>query len=214
MTYRSLLVLVDDDPLCERRIQTAIALARSFDAQLTGFAPTGLLELPNTVGAAASMAEFAQLARVELGERARSAAQAFEKACEAARFNACQSVVMECDVAGGLLQQTHSHDLLVLSQPDPQAPGYAARKVVVERLVLFSARPTLLLPYAGSFDAPYQNVLVAWDGSREADRAIADALPLLRKARRVDLVAWQEKGLLEGWPGFRIFSPNEQLSAY
>jgi nucleotide-binding universal stress UspA family protein len=37
---------------------------------------------------------------------------------------------------------------------------------------------------------------VAWDGSREAARAVADALPFLRKARRVNLVAWQEKGLL------------------
>lgn len=196
MTYRSLVVLVDDDPLRERRVRTAIDLAKSFDAQLTGFCPTGLLELPDTFAAAASMAEFAQAARLELAEHAQAAARVFETNCTASRFSACRSVVVEADVAQGLLQQAHSHDLIVLSQPDPSAVGHAARREVVERLVLFSARPVLLLPYAGTFAAPYQNVLVAWDGSREADRALSDALPFLRKARRVDVVAWRETGLL------------------
>lgn len=196
MTYRSLLVLLDDDPLCPSRVKVAIDLARSFDAHLTGLAPTGLVELPDTLSAASSVVAYAQIAQSELSSRAHAAAKAFDDSCAAAKLGACRSVVVEADPAEGLLRQAHGHDLIVLSQPDPAAPGYAARRALIERLVLFSARPTLLLPYAGTFAAPYQNALVAWDGSREADRAIADALPFLRKARRVSLVSWQEKGLL------------------
>ncbi len=196
MTYRSLLVLLDDDPLCSARTQTGIQLAKTFDAQLTGFAPTGLVEMPTAPGAAASLAEFAAAAQDALTDRANKAAEAFDRACIGSRLSDCRSLVAETDAATGLLQQVHGHDLVVLGQPDPEEAGYAARRAVVERVILFSARPTLLLPYAGSFAVPYQNVLVAWDGSREASRALLDALPLLHRAKRVDVVAWQEKGFL------------------
>lgn len=196
MSYRSLLVLLDDNPLCAARVKVAIDLARHFDAHLTGVAPTGLVELPVSVEAGAAVAELAEAAQAELGDRARAAALAFDNACIAGKLSACRSVVMQAEAADALLQQAHCHDLIVLTQPDPAEVGYAVRRAVVERLVLFNARPTLLIPYAGPVEAPFQNALVAWDGSREADRAVADALPFLRKARRVDVVAWREKGLL------------------
>ena len=46
-------------------------------------------------------------------------------------------------------------------------------------------RPVIVLPYAGYIRSFADNVLIAWDGSREAARALADALPLLRHARFV-----------------------------
>jgi nucleotide-binding universal stress UspA family protein len=46
-------------------------------------------------------------------------------------------------------------------------------------------RPVVALPYAGHVGTFAENVLIAWDGSREAARAVADALPLLRRARFV-----------------------------
>ena len=45
------------------------------------------------------------------------------------------------------------------------------------------------MPYAGHFGAVGKNVLIAWNGSRECARAIADALPVLRRARHVRAVA-------------------------
>jgi nucleotide-binding universal stress UspA family protein len=196
MGYRRLLVLLDDDPLCALRTKAAIQLARSFDAHLTGFAPTGVIELAGVPAAAASLAELAEAAQYALIDRARAAATAFEHACVCARLGACRSVVLETDVAVGLLQQMQGHDLVVVSQPDPAAEEHSARRTVVERLILFSARPILLIPCAGSHPAPFHKVMVAWDGSREAMRAIADALPLLRKARHVDVVTWHERSLM------------------
>src|SRR3954447_4910020 len=62
MTYRSLLVLLDADPLCTPRVQLATRLARQLDCHLVGVAPTGFVDLPVSIGAAASLAEFAALA--------------------------------------------------------------------------------------------------------------------------------------------------------
>src|SRR5207245_3818728 len=63
---------------------------------------------------------------------------------------------------------------------------------LVEQVLIYSARPTLVLPYAGRLDTIGSNVMVAWDDSREAARAVSDALPLLRIARSVQVVSWNE----------------------
>jgi nucleotide-binding universal stress UspA family protein len=207
MSYRSLLVLLDKTPLCGDRTRVAIQLAKSLDAHLTGLAPTGLIELPGTLAAASSIAEFSKLAWDALRDEAEAATQSFDKACIAASLSACESIAEEADIAAALLQQAQCHDLTVLSQPDPASPAYAVQRSAVEQVILFSARPTLVLPYAGSFDVPYQTAMVAWDGSREAARAVADALPLLRKARRVHVVAWRETG----WLASEMRAPPEGL---
>lgn len=54
-----------------------------------------------------------------------------------------------------------------------------------ERVVLSSGRPVLIVPYAGRFDTLAGHVVVAWNESREAARAVNDAMPLLERARKV-----------------------------
>ncbi len=46
-------------------------------------------------------------------------------------------------------------------------------------------RPVLVIPYAGEFGAIGRRVLVAWDGTREASRALHDALPVIAAAKTV-----------------------------
>jgi nucleotide-binding universal stress UspA family protein len=57
-----------------------------------------------------------------------------------------------------------------------------------ERVVLESGRPVLLIPNSGIVSMPPQRVTVAWNGRREATRAVFDAIPLLRLAQSVDIV--------------------------
>src|SRR2546421_1757575 len=68
----------------------------------------------------------------------------------------------------------------------------AVRMASVTTAACVTTRPTLVLPYAGKFDAVGTNIMVAWDDSREAARAVSDALPLLRIAKRVQVVSWNE----------------------
>ena len=76
-------------------------------------------------------------------------------------------------------------DLVVVGRPNPAdhtagPPGFA------ESLVLSSGRPIIICP-AGSTVSRIRRILVAWNGRREAIRAVADALPLLARAEAVEV---------------------------
>jgi nucleotide-binding universal stress UspA family protein len=184
MTYRSLLVLLDQDPLCAARTETAIRLARDMDCHLVGLAPTSLVDMPVAIDAAASMTEFAALVWETLQKQAEQSAESFRQACRTAGLKSFEAVVDEADKAQSLVYHAHCSDLTVLTQADPGQPGHRGLQEVVEQVVLYSARPTLVLPYAGKVDSLGTNALVAWDDSRESARALSDA--------RVQVVSWNE----------------------
>ncbi len=76
-------------------------------------------------------------------------------------------------------------------------PGaYGNRKFrnrMVEDLALFSGRPVLAVPQRGVPDR-FDHIVVGWNGSREAARALNDALPLLESHARIDIVAVSPSG--------------------
>ncbi len=77
-------------------------------------------------------------------------------------------------------------DLMIFGQasPDYRVPtGFRP-----EDIALACGRPMLIVPYAGAFGAVGRRVLVAWDGTREASRALHDALPLIGKAEAVSVM--------------------------
>lgn len=192
MSYRSLLVLLDQDPLCDARVDFAIGLAAAHDAHLIGLAPTGLVEMPVAVEAATMLADFTSAAWEALRQQAQRAAQRMREQCVAAQLKSFDVMVDEADVVASLVRHAHCADLTLLTQADPDAPGHGHVQAIVEQVVLQSARPTLILPYAGRFERAGRHALVAWDDSREATRAVTDALPLLRKADRVQVLSWPE----------------------
>ena len=75
-------------------------------------------------------------------------------------------------------------DLVVLGQPDSENGGEVDAQVP-EDVVLSAGRPALVVPYIGAGEEIGKRVLIAWDGGREAARAVNDALPLLEKAEFV-----------------------------
>lgn len=192
MTYRSLLVLLDQGPLCAPRTNTAIRLAIDLDCHLVGLAPTGQLVMPDAPGALSSLALFGEAAWASMREQANDATETFSQACRVAGLKSFEAVVDEDEHTASLVHHAHCSDLTVLSQAEPATPGHAHLRRVVEQVVLFSARPTLVLPYADNFNSIGRHALVAWDDSREAARALRDALPLLRRAESVDVFFWNE----------------------
>ena len=192
MSYRSLLVLLDQDPLCTLRMRFALRLAQQLECSLVGVAPTGLVDLPAAPAPAATLANHANAAWDQLHERAERAVRAFGDECRAARFTPFDTVVDIAARPESLVRHGRCNDLTVLTQADPSAPDYRAMRELVEQVVLRSARPTLLLPYAGRAATFATHPLVAWDDSREAARALSDALPLLQRAHKVQVVCWDE----------------------
>jgi nucleotide-binding universal stress UspA family protein len=72
-------------------------------------------------------------------------------------------------------------DLLVLGQDDPESDSAG----LLEAVVFDSGRPVLAIPFAGTFKTIGKRVLVGWNASREASRALHDALPLIANAETV-----------------------------
>jgi nucleotide-binding universal stress UspA family protein len=79
-------------------------------------------------------------------------------------------------------------DLVVLGQPDPDFTPLVAPQVRPEDIILGAGRPALVVPHTGHFATVGERVLIAWQPTREAARAVNDALPLLREAAEVRIV--------------------------
>lgn len=97
------------------------------------------------------------------------------------------------------------HDLIVVEQTDNVTDEIGFD--VAEQCALASGRPTLVVPYRGQFQTVGRRVLVAWNGSREAARAVNGALPFLESAERVDLLLGRGKetfGSVTRYPDFKI----------
>ncbi|MGE0259728.1 MAG: universal stress protein, partial [Alphaproteobacteria bacterium] len=80
-------------------------------------------------------------------------------------------------------------DLIILGQTDPENAEMALFQPRAEEVALAVGRPVLVVPYAGRFEDCGRRVLVAWDASRVATRAINDAMPLLVGAATVTVLS-------------------------
>jgi nucleotide-binding universal stress UspA family protein len=76
---------------------------------------------------------------------------------------------------------------MILGQANPEAPTLLPQ--LVADVALSCGRPTIVSPYVGKATALGERVLVAWDGSREAARAVNDALPILERASSVTVLS-------------------------
>jgi nucleotide-binding universal stress UspA family protein len=187
MAYKDLLVHVDDTKSCAGRVQAAVDLAVAHEAHLTG---VYVIADPSP-GAFASgyvPPDLLDSLRQRARERADAALARFAEV--AARnqiaFETRIDRVLYTVVVDALATNARYADLLIVGQADPddaEGPRY-----LPEEVTLASGRPSLVIPYIGPAATLGQRITVAWSASREAARAVNDALPLLERAQAVDLV--------------------------
>ena len=185
MSYRNLLVHLDHDRRLDARLAYALRIARELGCHVIGAAPTGSVPAPAEfmpVGTGASLADYADAVWIALDQRSHELQERFEAACRQAGVTSHETVVDHADKAQSLVRLSHCSDIVVVSQADRETPDFPGASERVADVVLHSARPTIVLPFAGEFEPIPSRVLVAWDDGREAARALADALPLLRLA--------------------------------
>jgi nucleotide-binding universal stress UspA family protein len=183
MRYKTILVHVDAESAAPDRIRLAARLARQVDAHLVGAAPTGVSRFLVPAGAGPAIEARCRMLHGE----AAAALQAFERIVREEGVASSEGRLVDDEVDAALALQARYADLVIVSQPDAAtvAPPFPAD--LAAWLALGGGRPVLVVPRHG-VAAVGAAALVAWDGSREATRAVTGALPLLRAATRVTVV--------------------------
>ena len=187
MAFKDILVIVDDARSAGTRIEVAAALADEHDAHLTGLYIRPPVTLPGAIETYFTD-EMREAYREEQEARVALAAFGFEdRVRRAGRLEHSDWRVVEGDPTDLAAHHGRLADLVVAGQCEPEVFDEAAQ-VEPERLVFECGRPVLVVPYVGHFHGVGRRVLVAWNGSREAARALGDALPLLERAHSVTLL--------------------------
>lgn len=185
MSLKDLLVHIDDRPSSDKRLDAAVALALACDAHLAGLLLVAEPYVPAAIGVAipSAILDEQRDAAMQRGQEAleRAGKRAEQAGC---RLELRRELVMADDFGTAFARHARHADLSIVGQADP-AEGDVDTELVVEASFLESGRPSLIVPYIGARQLPPKRILVAWDGSREAARAVGDAMPLLRKADEV-----------------------------
>ncbi len=199
---KSILVHLDASPRAAVRLALAQRLASLHGAELTalyGVVPA-MLAAPWTAGEGMATAAswLAELDR-EQRERARAT---FEKA-------AAQGAMRWLDGGSALNWSVQQHalyaDLVVLGQTDPgDSLTGALPPDFVAASVSDSGKPSLVVPFAGLFEAQARQVLIAWKPTREAARAVSAALPWLRLATQVHIATRPDDDEADTDPAARL----------
>jgi len=198
MQIRDLAVHVDHRERSCRGLEVAVALAERFEAHLVGIYVDTVPMAPELVAMSTAPVLLESIVE-EQEERAGAARRRFEQAAAAAgvssAFRHAQGPMFEA-----LNVNARYADLLVLTQEGdgesgPMLGGFA------DYTVMDCGRPVLVVPFIGAPPPVGGTALVAWSGTREAARAVHDALPLLALAHRVQVVVIQpEDTELSGVP--------------
>ncbi|MBL6941701.1 MAG: universal stress protein, partial [Rhodospirillales bacterium] len=184
---KNILIHLDASSQSVVRLQTAIALAKRHNAHLTGLYVVTHPEIPTYIEA--QIGGDIINAQIQVAtEEGQKVLESFEKQATA------EGLEMEARlVKGGVTDCLVSHgryfDLLVVGQFDPDDSGLHSVEDMPDRLIMSVGRPVLVVPYAGTFPVVGDNVIVSWDASRQATRAVNDAMAILEVSKKVDILS-------------------------
>lgn len=192
------------DPNSDKVAENAVAVARRLGASLHAVAVN--VDIPQVSSALSrvllDVPAMIREAKTLSHDRGRHLLAAVEAQAKAAGVEVTTEEVAAAPAMIGETAATkvRYYDLALLGWED-QNP---ASRLMAEAVVFGSGRPTVLLPDFSKIGA-FDHVAIAWDGSRVAARAVADARPFLEKAQKVSvLTAVDEKPLAEKGIGEKL----------
>ena len=165
----------------------AVSVAETFEADLTGIAflydpivmPTATDTMPP---------DFIESQRVENAKAVEAAIARFKRATAKTELPA-RTQTVEASMTGapnlfGRIARTY--DLAIAAQPEPG--NAVTNDLIVEAALFESGRPVIVVPYIQESAFKLDRVMVCWNNSRRAARALADAMPVLEFAKSVEVV--------------------------
>lgn len=193
MSYKTILVHLNDKRRVKAVLGPAIELARRAEAHLIGLhVYAAVPAAPVTVPYGARvLGSLVAAERQETEAIAAAFAEATRNQPFVAEWRAVK--VPHVDLAAVVMDHGRAADLIVAGQTDPDW-DLSPLMDFPERLALESGRPVLVVPYVGTYPEVGRNVVVAWKPGREAARAVFDALPILQAAQTVTILEIKHKG--------------------
>lgn len=191
MSYKTIVLHLDTTDQCRARADFACALAARLESHLVGLAVLSPLSIPGTaptevvVDLLSEQWESDRRALEEAAAAFAAHAQAKGLASVEARF-----VVGVPEFAVAL--HARYADLVIVGQ------GAASDGGIAESLVLNAGRPVLVVPRSVELRQIGERIMVAWNARREATRALTDAIPMLQRAKQVDIVTVNAETKSEG----------------
>lgn len=187
---KDLLVSVDDSENCSYRLAVVQNLASRFDSHVTGIHVSRIMSDLDLYDVVTNELTIKNLQSQLANERDTVTDQFYRSLS----LGTGKTSFFSEQSNDKYLQLAKINDLIVISQPTPEQRKHMD---FVSQLIMRSGRPILLLPYTNGNDEIGSSVMVAWDDSREACRAVHDALPLLKAAKTVHVVSVSEPSKLE-----------------
>lgn len=190
MTYKTVLLHIDDSAGRNARIEAAASIAQACGGHLTGVALTGVSRLLYQSQPDLDADPNLSLHLNFLRERATRSLDGFEPQVRAAGVASYEQRVIDDEAAGGISLLARYADLVVISQYNAKDKSPSVMRDFPAYVLLHSGRPVLIVPYAPPLPllappAGARNVLISWNASKEASRAVSAALPLLQRAGQV-----------------------------
>ena len=163
----------------------ALSFARHFEAEVTAVWPAQYSAFDAI--AAAQTRDALVIAGVEQAEE--GAARTLEFVEQAHHFRVKAHTIAPNDFGRGeprnLPHFARGFDLVVVEQPMPEQRAFAGG--LIGSIVSGSGRPVLATPYIQKDPASFDNVVLAWDARASAARALGDAIPILKRAKSVEI---------------------------
>lgn len=180
----------------------ALSLAEKFDAHVTGTAFAYEPIIPVMTSIEGLPVEYIDEERAANEKAAQAAKEKFLQASSSGRHDAYSPSVTVSGAARFFARMGRNHDISVVEQADEETTQY---NPIIEAALFDSGRPVFVVPYIHDKAAKFDTALIGWDGSKPAARALADALPFLRKAKRIHVITVAEaKKITEEVPGAEI----------
>jgi nucleotide-binding universal stress UspA family protein len=170
MAYKDILVYLDPTVETVERIRLAVSLAKAHGARLIGV----------------------DVSAPPAGQEAETEAVVSRTFSNATRESGLTTVFVPADKPGESDNFTHCVDLMIAPGPESLSLG-AIRRGALDRALLESGAPMLMLPPEWTPGPVGENVVIGWNAGREARRAVHDAMPLLEKAKKVTLFAFSSR---------------------
>jgi nucleotide-binding universal stress UspA family protein len=171
-------------------IDYAVSVARAFEAHLAGIAFALDPIIPPAMGVGDAVPGAWIDDQRELANAVADAAiAAFQEAVRRDAISA-ESRRLEASLAGAATlfgEIARRFDLSIVRQAEPEAAPL--EELIIEAALFESGRPVLVVPYVRKEGLLLDRVMVCWDGSRSAARALGDAMPLLARAQAIEVVS-------------------------